>query len=122
MMDEESRVELDGDDGPLSDGKKARPELPPKQRAKDGKTIVIPWERLSPDALAGVIEEFVTREGTEHGRDDVPLETKVAQVKKQLAKGVVLVLFDAETQSVNLAHARDVDLSTDSEVELDPDS
>ena len=42
--------------------------------------LVVPWDQLSPDALRGVIEEFVTREGTEYGDQDVPLETKVAAV------------------------------------------
>ncbi|MCA9611723.1 MAG: YheU family protein [Sandaracinus sp.] len=64
--------------------------------------LVVPWDQLSPDALRGVIEEFVTREGTEYGEDDVPLETKVAAVKRQLDSGEVLVVFDAATNTANL--------------------
>ncbi|MCU0675764.1 MAG: YheU family protein [Myxococcota bacterium] len=64
--------------------------------------MVVPWDQLSADALRGVIEEFVTREGTEYGEDDVPLETKVAAVKRQLQSGEVLVVFDAATNSANL--------------------
>ena len=64
--------------------------------------LVVPWDQLSPDALRGVIEEFVTREGTEYGDQDVPLETKVAAVKRQLESGEVLVVFDAATNSANL--------------------
>jgi hypothetical protein len=64
--------------------------------------LVVPWDQLSADALRGVIEEFVTREGTEYGEDDVPLETKVAAVKRQLQSGEVLVVFDAATNSANL--------------------
>ncbi|MAC29752.1 MAG: hypothetical protein CMN31_02450 [Sandaracinus sp.] len=71
--------------------------------------MIIPWERLSPDALAGVIEEFVTREGTEYGWEDVDLPAKVAQVKRQLAKGEVLVLFDGDARTVNLATRREVE-------------
>ncbi|MEZ4249665.1 MAG: YheU family protein [Polyangiales bacterium] len=64
--------------------------------------LVVPWDQLSPDALRGVIEEYVTREGTEYGEHDVPLETKVAAVKRQLDSGEVLVVFDAATNTANL--------------------
>ena len=64
--------------------------------------IVVPWRELSPDALLGVIDEYVTREGTEYGSSDVPLETKRAQVRRQLDEGVVVVLFDAKTRSTNI--------------------
>ena len=40
----------------------------------------------SPDALTGVIESFVLREGTDYGERDVPLETKVMQVRRQLER------------------------------------
>jgi hypothetical protein len=40
---------------------------------------------LSPEALRGVIEAFVTREGTDYGAQEVPLDTKVCQVRQQLS-------------------------------------
>lgn len=67
--------------------------------------IVVPWRELSPDALLGVIDEYVTREGTEYGASDVPLETKRAQVRRQLEEGEVVVLFDAKTQTTNIVTA-----------------
>ena len=70
--------------------------------------IEVPWERLSAAALKGVIEEFVTREGTDYGHEEVSLSDKVAEVRKQLEQGEVVVLFDARTQSVNLARKREV--------------
>ncbi len=57
-------------------------------------TVEVPWSALSPDALLGVIEEFVTREGTEYGEGEVPLATKVEQVRRQLERGEVLIFFD----------------------------
>ena len=70
--------------------------------------VVIPWERLSPDALRGVMEEYVTREGTDYGHADVPMGAKLGAVKKQLERGEVLVLFDPRTETCNLVPARDV--------------
>jgi len=69
--------------------------------------IIVPPEQLSAEALRGVIEEFVTREGTEYGRHDVPLETKVAQVRGQLSRGEVEIRFDPSTQSVTLQRKED---------------
>lgn len=42
--------------------------------------VKIPYDQLSPEALHGVIEEFVTRDGTDYGEVEIPLETKIAQV------------------------------------------
>ena len=75
---------------------------------EDLEGVEIPAEKLSPDALLGVIDEFVTREGTEYGPDDVPLETKRAAVKVQLAKGEVVILFDPKAGTVNLVHRREL--------------
>lgn len=59
-------------------------------------------DRLSSEALRGIIEEFVTREGTEYGEQPVSLETKVAQVEAQIRRGEVVVEFDPVTETVDL--------------------
>ncbi|MEO0322492.1 MAG: YheU family protein [Myxococcota bacterium] len=69
---------------------------------------MIPWKRLTPDALRGVMEDYVTREGTDYGHADVSFESKLAAVRRQLERGDVVVLFDARTETCNLVPARDV--------------
>ena len=66
--------------------------------------LEIPWRELSESALQGVIEEFVTREGTEYGERDVPLATKVMQVQRQLERGEIVLFFDPDTASCHLLH------------------
>jgi uncharacterized protein YheU (UPF0270 family) len=44
--------------------------------------LKIPYDQLSPEALQGVIEGFVTRDGTDYGEVEISLETKVAQALK----------------------------------------
>lgn len=73
------------------------------------KHVEVPWRELSPQALAGVLEEFVTREGTDYGHQDVPLEAKIAAVRAQLVAGEVVLLFDAETGTTNLVPRRRLD-------------
>ena len=50
--------------------------------------MIIPHRMLSPEALHRVIETFVTREGTDYGEHDIPLATKVLQVRQQLDAGM----------------------------------
>jgi hypothetical protein len=64
--------------------------------------VVIPHAELSADALRGVIEAFVLREGTEYGSRDVDLETKVAQVLRQLDRREAVLVFDPLTESTNI--------------------
>jgi uncharacterized protein YheU (UPF0270 family) len=62
----------------------------------------IPWNKLSEEALRGLIEEFITREGTEYGVAEVPLERKLEQVKHQLESGDVVIVFDSESGTSNI--------------------
>ena len=69
--------------------------------------IVVPPERLSPEALLGVIDEFITREGTDYGHEETDIEAKRAQVRRQLDDGEAVILFDPATESVNVLLERD---------------
>jgi uncharacterized protein YheU (UPF0270 family) len=64
--------------------------------------IVIPHRELSADALRGVLESFVLREGTEYGEHDVSLDEKVAQVLLQLERGEAQVIFHAALESIDI--------------------
>lgn len=64
--------------------------------------MIIPYKDLQPDTLTGIIREFVLREGTEYGEDDVPLASKVAQVKQQLASGSAFLVYSELHDTVNI--------------------
>jgi uncharacterized protein YheU (UPF0270 family) len=68
--------------------------------------IVVPHTELSADALLGVIESFVLREGTDYGAQDVPFETKCLQVRRQLERREAEVVFDPNTESVSIVLRR----------------
>ena len=67
--------------------------------------MIIPHRRLSPAALRGVVEAFITREGTDYGLHEVPLATKVAQVRPQLDAGTAVLVYDADTDSCTIQSA-----------------
>lgn len=64
--------------------------------------MIIPHDALSREALHNLIEEFVTREGTEYGETEIPLERKIEQVRRQLERGQAVIVFDSESQSANI--------------------
>jgi uncharacterized protein YheU (UPF0270 family) len=70
--------------------------------------IAVPHGELSIDALRGVVEAFVLREGTDYGEHDVSHENKVAQVMRQLERGEARILFDPVTESVDIVVTRPV--------------
>ncbi len=67
----------------------------------------IPVNKLSPEALQGVIEEFISRAGTDYGETAVPSETKFRQVKQKLGAGSAVLIFDDETETTNIFLAHD---------------
>ena len=69
--------------------------------------VKIPIDQLSPEALDGVIEEFVSRNGSDYGMTDVPLETKMQQVKRQLKSGQSVLVYDEAMQTCNILSAED---------------
>jgi len=73
--------------------------------------ITIPPERLSGELLDAIIESYVLREGTDYGDREVPLEIKIVQVKKQIDRGQVVIVFDEDSQSCNLLSRQDFDRS-----------
>ena len=64
--------------------------------------VEIPIEALSEDALNGLIEEFVTRDGTDYGFQEVSLDTKIQQVMRALRCGDAHILFDEDSQSAQI--------------------
>lgn len=67
----------------------------------------IPVNKLSPEALEGVIEEFISRAGTDYGEVEASQETKFRQVKSRLATGEAVLIFDDETETTNIFLAND---------------
>lgn len=64
--------------------------------------MIIPHDRLSQTALQGLIEEFVTREGTDTGYTDGSMDQSVEMVIRQLNRGDVFIVYDEATQTANI--------------------
>jgi uncharacterized protein YheU (UPF0270 family) len=64
--------------------------------------VEVPIDALSAEALRGVIESFVGREGTDYGERERSLEEKVADVRRQLERGEARLVFDPDTETINI--------------------
>lgn len=67
----------------------------------------IPINRLSPEALDGVITEFITRSGTDYGAVEAPWDEKYRQARRNLEAGLAVLIFDEETETINIFSAND---------------
>jgi len=77
---------------------KDRPEAP----------VEIPFEALSPEALNGIIENFILREGTDYGATETLHESKIKKIRSQLENGDIKVVFDSNAESVTLITRQDL--------------
>jgi len=68
--------------------------------------VPIDYRDLSPQALRGLIEEFVSREGTDYGLKERSFEAKVRDVERQIESGEARIVFDLLQESANIVPVR----------------
>ncbi len=67
-----------------------------------GHVVDIPMAQLSPEALLGVIDAYILREGTDYGHQEISLDEKRAQVRTMLAKGEARICFYPEIEHIDI--------------------
>lgn len=66
--------------------------------------MLIPHTALAEATLQNLLEEFVTREGTDYGAFVYSLEDKVRHVKKQLESGIAVIVYDPHSSTCHILH------------------
>jgi len=74
--------------------------------------VIIPPGSLSPEALQGVIERFVMREGTDYGKQEIEISRKIESVKRQIDSERAYIIFDPETETTTILAANNPVLKT----------
>lgn len=64
--------------------------------------MIIPVDSIPPETLNNIIKEHVLREGTDYGEHEVPLETQMQQLKQQLIRQEIVLVYSEIHESVNL--------------------
>ena len=60
--------------------------------------VQVPPGELSPEALAGLLEEFVSRDGTDYGERELSLDEKRDRLQRALARGDTVLLYDLDSE------------------------
>jgi uncharacterized protein len=68
--------------------------------------IDIPLDRITPDTLRNMIEEFVTREWSELADSEYTLDEKIEQVLQQLRDNQAKIVFDCTSETWNIIPRR----------------
>lgn len=74
-------------------------------RDEESLGVEVPWRELEADTLHRLVEEFVTREGTDYGIE-VPLDAKVREVLAQLERRTAAIVFDPRTETCTIIPRR----------------
>ncbi|MEE4278070.1 MAG: YheU family protein [Halieaceae bacterium] len=64
--------------------------------------VEVPTSRLSADSLQGLLEEFASRDGTDYGERETPLDERVSQLRAGLERGELQLLFDLSSETWDL--------------------
>lgn len=80
----------------------------------------IPHTALAEDTLRNLIEEFVTREGTDYGGQVFSLAQKVAQVRRQLDQGSIVIVYDPHAESCHIMPSDAVPMAPDDAADSRP--
>lgn len=64
--------------------------------------IAVPWESLPPDTLDSLLEEIVTRDGTDYGAVEKSTAHKRMRARQQLEAGLAVLVWDSRTSTASL--------------------
>ena len=64
--------------------------------------IEVPYQDINPETLRNMIEEFVSRDGSDWGDIGGSMDDKIKQVLRQFESGKIKVVFDLTSQSANI--------------------
>jgi uncharacterized protein YheU (UPF0270 family) len=67
--------------------------------------VAIPPGRLQPATLQALLEEFVSRDGTDYGWQEQSLEAKVVQLRSGLDSGELTLLYDGDGEHWDLVES-----------------
>lgn len=62
----------------------------------------IPLERVDPEVLVSMLEEYASRDGTDYGARELSLDEKVSNLRRQLQSGELAIAYDLASEQWDL--------------------
>lgn len=63
---------------------------------------LIPYDSLSSETLDTILDDIVSRDGTDYGEYDLSVAQKRQQALKVLSNGEAVLLFDTESETIKM--------------------
>jgi len=73
--------------------------------------MIIPFDQISAETLDSILQEHVLREGTNYGEHEITIDSQVAQLRKQLVNGDIVLVYSELHESVNLLPKSELNLT-----------
>jgi len=73
--------------------------------------MIIPFDQIAAETLDSILQEHVLREGTNYGEHEVAIDSQVAQLRKQLVTGDIVLVYSELHESVNLLPKSELNLT-----------
>jgi len=64
--------------------------------------MIIPPASLAPETLTNLLQDYITREGTDYGEVELTLEEKLDILRPQVLNSQVLIVYDGSSGSFTL--------------------
>jgi len=64
--------------------------------------VKIPHTELSQEALLGVMDAFILREGTDYGHEEITIDQKRSRVLSMLQSGEAEIVFYQESDHIDI--------------------
>lgn len=74
--------------------------------------MIIPYNAISEAALRALIEDFVTRDGTDYGEDEKSTQEKADHLLALLKAGDVLITYNEVTEDCGLVSKDELGINT----------
>ena len=72
---------------------------------KESESIEVPFTALSTEALRGLVESVVLREGTDYGARERSFDSKVEELLARVRRGEARVVYNFDSQSADIVAA-----------------
>ncbi|MDX1732852.1 MAG: YheU family protein [Halioglobus sp.] len=69
--------------------------------------VQVPPQRLDGGVLQALMEEYVTRDGTDYGENELALQAKVSNLRGQLERGDVCLVYELDSEQWDLLPRED---------------
>ena len=70
--------------------------------------VEVPYTAIAPETLRSLVEDFVTRDGTDYGLVEKSLEQKVAGLMRELVRGEAKIFYEQTSGTINIVAQRDL--------------